>query len=255
MTEPKQDSYKTHQMATGGGGALGRYQELIVGSRSWGRLLYFELCLLLTNLPGALGLFLRKLLWPRLFGSCGQGVTFGAGVVLRHPKRIHLGQRVVISEGCILDARDPEQERVLVIGDDVNLANDVMLSAKRGCIEIGPRCGLGARAIIHSVAGNPVKLGADVVMGPLCYLAGGGDYHTDRLDIPIAQQGIKDLGGISIGDGAWLGARVTVVDGVSMGAGCIAAAGAVVTSDVPALAVVGGVPARVLKTRGEQGPA
>jgi len=251
MTAPQQESYKTHKMATQGGSALKRYQELIVGSPSWGRLIYFELCMLVTNLRGALGLMLRKLLWPRLFGSCGRGVTFGAGVVLRHPQRIHLGERVVVSEGCILDARDPDSGRVLVIGHEVNLANDVMLSAKQGRITIGDRCGLGARAIIHSVAHNPVTVGQDVVIGPLCYLAGGGDYHTDRLDIPIGQQGIKDLGGISIGPGAWLAAQVTVTDGVSVGAGAILAAGAVVTKDVPPLAVVGGVPAKIIKTRGE----
>jgi len=252
MAGPSQESFKTHKMATSGGSALGRYQELIVGSRSWGRLIYFELCMLVTNLRGALGLMLRKLLWPRLLGSCGSGVTFGAGVVLRHPHRIHLGERVVVSEGCILDARNPESDRVLVIGHEVNLANDVMLSAKQGSIAIGDRCGLGARAIIHSVARNPVSVGEDVVIGPLCYLAGGGDYHTDRLDIPIGQQGIKDMGGISIGNGAWLAAQVTVTDGVSVGAGAILAAGAVVTKDVPPLAIVGGVPARIIKTRGEQ---
>ncbi|MCB2225970.1 MAG: hypothetical protein KQH53_04765 [Desulfarculaceae bacterium] len=126
-----------------------------------------------------------------------------------------------------------------------------MLSAKKGSIEIKANCGLNARVIIHSVAGNPVRVAEGVVIGPLCYLAGGGDYHTDRLDIPIGQQGIKDLGGISVGSGAWLAASVTVTDGVSIGQGAIVAAGAVVTKDVPDLAVVGGVPAKIIKRRGE----
>ena len=105
--------------------------------------------------------------------------------------------------------------------------------------------------IIHSVAHNPVVIGPDVVIGPLCYLAGGGDYHTERLDLPIGQQGIKDLGGIKVEAGAWLGAGVYVLDGVTVGSGAIAAAGAVVASDAPPLAVVGGVPARLIKMRGE----
>jgi acetyltransferase-like isoleucine patch superfamily enzyme len=258
MAKPSQDQpahLKTHQMATGQGSALRRYQDLIVGSRSWGRLIYFELCQLFANLTGALGLFLRKLLWPRLFGSCGKGVMFGVRVVLRHPGRIHLGERVVVSEGCILDGRCPDTERAVVVGDDVNLANEVMLSAKQGYIEIGPRCGLGARVIVHSVAHNPVVIGPDVVIGPLCYLAGGGNYHTDRLDIPIGQQGIKDMGGIRVEEGAWLGAGVYVLDGVSVGSGAIAAAGAVVAADVPALAVVGGVPAKLIKMRTKEDSA
>jgi galactoside O-acetyltransferase len=244
---------KTHAAATQGGNALSRYQDLIVGHRSWWGLLYFEWCMLLQMAPGALGLMLRKLFWPRLFGSCGPGTVFGQGVVLRHPKRIHLGQRVVVSENCVLDARHERESRVLVLGDDVNLANDVLISCKDGTVEIGPRVGVGARTVIQSAEGNPVRVGADVVIGPLCYLVGGGNYHLDRLDLPIGQQGIKPDGGVSIGEGAWLGAGVRVLGGVSMGAGSVAAAGAVVTRDVPALGICRGVPARLAGMRGQEG--
>lgn len=253
MVDFNQGPYKTHQMATNGGNVLKRYEDLIVGSRSLSRLIYFELCMFFGNCPGALGLVLRKLLWPRLFGSCGNGVMFAAGVVLRHPGRIHLGKRVVVSERCILDGRSPDSDRVVVLGDDVNLASDVMLSAKMGKIEIGERVGIGAKTIIHSAAGNPVIVGPDVVIGSQCYIVGGGNYNTDRLDIPIGQQGIAHDGGVVIGQGAWLGAKACVLGGVNIGPGSIAAAGSVVTKDVPPYAVVAGAPAVVIKTRGEQG--
>lgn len=52
---------------------------------------------------------------------------------------------------------------------------------------------------------------------------------------------------VTIGDGAWIGARATLLPGVTVGAGAIVAAGAVVAQDVPPNVMVGGVPAKLIK--------
>jgi acetyltransferase-like isoleucine patch superfamily enzyme len=241
---------KTQAAVTGDGSALRRYQEVVVGTRGLGRTLYFELCAWLAPLPGAIGLALRQLLWPRLLGSCGKGVVFGQGVVLRHPRRIHLGARVVIGEGAVLDARSPERERALVLEDDVILAPQVVLSAKASTIRIGARSGLGPHTSIVATDGNDVTIGADCPIGPRCTLIGGGNYHTERHDVPIWRQGIKPGHHAVLEDDVWLGAGVTVLGGVTIGRGSIVAAGAVVARDVPPYTIAGGVPARTLKARG-----
>lgn len=254
-TEPDKNdewSLRTHRSATQHSGALRRYRDLIVGSRSWWTLIYFEWCMFFTNLAGALGLLLRALFWPRLFGSCGKKVFFARGMVLRHPGRVHLGHRVVFGENCVLDARNPHSDRAIVIEDEVTLSNDVMISCKEGTVRIGKRSGINARTAIHSAIGNPVDIGEDVVIGPMCYLVGGSDYNIDRLDIPISQQGTRPDGGLVLEDDIWLGAQATVLGGVRMSSGSVAAAGAVVTKDVPPRAVVRGVPAKVAFVRGEQ---
>jgi galactoside O-acetyltransferase len=135
----------------------------------------------LACIPGGLGLFLRRVFWPRLFGSCGKGVAFAANIILRHPHRIHLGDRVVISEGCILDARNDHSSHVVVFEDDVILSNNVMISCKDGSIHIGARTGINAQTIIQSTNQCPVSIGADVIIGPRCYIVGGGSYNTERL--------------------------------------------------------------------------
>src|SRR5690606_10235601 len=112
-------SKKSHDRVVSGGSALSRYQDLIVGSRSLKTLLYFEFCTWLTNFPGAIGLFLRKTFWPSLFGVCGKSVFFGKNITLRHPHRIFIGDRVVISDYCILDGRNDNSEKVIEIDDDV----------------------------------------------------------------------------------------------------------------------------------------
>lgn len=54
---------------------------------------------------------------------------------------------------------------------------------------------------------------------------------------------------VTIGHDVWIGARVTILDGVSIGTGAVIAAGSIVTKDVPAYSVVAGVPARIIKDR------
>jgi galactoside O-acetyltransferase len=191
------------------------------------------------------------LFWPRLFAACGQGVQFASNVLLRHPGRIWLGDNVIVSEGVILDARSPGSDRVLVIGDNVMLANNVSMNCKGGAIEVGANSGIGAQSILHSVAGCPLKIGRDVMIAPRCYLVGGSNYNTDDLQLPIRQQGIRPDGGSTIEDNVWLGAGSTVLGGVTIASGAIVAAGAVVNHDVEALAVVGGVPARMLRSRAD----
>ncbi|NEQ84957.1 MAG: maltose O-acetyltransferase [Moorea sp. SIO2I5] len=81
-----------------------------------------------------------------------------------------------------------------------------------------------------------------------CYI-GGGRYLSDRLDIPMMEQGVYSKGPVVIGDDVWLGAGAIVLDGVRIGKGCIIGAGAVVTKDLPDYAVAIGVPARVIRMR------
>ncbi len=75
------------------------------------------------------------------------------------------------------------------------------------------------------------------------------NHKFDRLDIPMLDQGFKDEQPVTICDDVWIGARVIILPGVTVGKGAIIAAGAVVTKDVPEYAIVGGNPARVIKMR------
>jgi len=240
---------KTHKTITGEGSALAKYQRVIVGGASLPYLLYFELCAWTGSLPGAAGIMMRKVLWPRLFGSCGKGVMFGDNVVLRHPRRIHLGNRVIIGEGAVLDARHDSEERVIELGDDVMLSVNVMISCKNGCVSVGENTGLSAHTVVHATNDCPVRIGRDGIIGPQCYLAGGGNYRFDRKDIPIREQGIRPDGGVTLENDVWLGARTTVLGGVTMRTGSIAGAGAVVSRDIPEYAICAGVPAKVIRQR------
>lgn len=85
-------------------------------------------------------------------------------------------------------------------------------------------------------------------MGPDVMILTSNHKH-DRLDVPMNQQGFPCPQKVMIGNDVWIGARVMILPGVRIGDGVIIGAGAIVTKDVPDYAIVGGVPAKILKYR------
>jgi acetyltransferase-like isoleucine patch superfamily enzyme len=228
-----------------------RYQAIALGQEGWFFLLKYELVMLLCNgLSGAAGLWLRKNLYPGLLGKAGRGVVFGRNISLRHPRRVQIGKRTIVDDGCVLDARSRETIGIS-IGSNTFLARDTIIACKGGTVKIGDRVGIGARTTIHSYTGNKVFIGNNVLIGPYCYIVGAGLYEMDRTDVPIVDQGVDLRGGVTIGDNAWLGARSTILDGITVGHDAVVGASAVVTRDVPPFAVVAGVPARIVRDRKE----
>lgn len=75
------------------------------------------------------------------------------------------------------------------------------------------------------------------------------NHNWENLNIPIMEQGYEERKNVYIEDDVWIGARVTILPGVTVGAHSIIGAGAVVTKDVPEYVIVAGVPAKVIKMR------
>lgn len=73
-------------------------------------------------------------------------------------------------------------------------------------------------------------------------------HNIDRVDIPMGKQGSR-VARVIIGDDVWIGMRSIIMPGVKIGNGAVIGAGAVVTKDVPDYAIVGGVPAKIIKYR------
>jgi acetyltransferase-like isoleucine patch superfamily enzyme len=226
---------------------LRKYQELVVGERGVFRLLRYEmLTTLLGGLPGVAGLGLRRLFYPWLLAAAGRNVVFGKGITLRHPGLIRLGADVVIDDGCVLDAKGSGHQGI-TIGAGVFVSRSTVLSCKGGSIELGDHVNLGIGCVILSE--SRVAIGDSCLFAAQCYLVAGGNHDFSRTDIPIIQQPSVSRGGITIERNVWLGARVTVLDGVTIGRDSVVGAGAVVTRDIPPFSIAAGVPARVLRSR------
>jgi acetyltransferase-like isoleucine patch superfamily enzyme len=114
-------------------------------------------------------------------------------------------------------------------------------------IAIGRNCSINEWVFIDGYGG--VEIGDDVRIAHGVSIV-SEDHGIDDLDLPIyLQQKIK--GKIVIGNNVWIGAGARITRSVRIGDGAVIATGAVVTKDVPAMAIAGGVPARVLRFRGE----
>jgi acetyltransferase-like isoleucine patch superfamily enzyme len=193
---------------------------------------------------GALGLVLRKVLYPALLGSCGRNVVFGQNVVLRHPHKIHIGDNVVIDDNCLLDAKG-STNRGITIGSGVFVGRNTILSCKDGDIELADGANLGFNCEVFSA--SRVRIGKRVLMAAYSYVI-GGDHDFSDPSISVLDQSRKS-DGVTVGDGAWIGAGAKILDGVAVGDHAIVGAGAVVRDSVAASAIAVGVPARIVGTR------
>lgn len=156
-------------------------------------------------------------------------------------------ETIRIGDGCFVapDARlFGEPGRGIVVGDGCSIAADVFM---HGPITLGRNISINASASLDGGA-KGIVIGDDtrIATGAALYAFDHGT-APDRL---VREQPVRSRG-IVIGVDVWIGANAGITDGVMIGDHAVVAMGAVVTRDVPAWAVVGGVPARIIGDRRE----
>ena len=122
----------------------------------------------------------------------------------------------------------------------------------QGNVRMGKDCSVQAYSIVIGY-GAPdeeqgiIELGEGVRIAPQVSML-SGNHRFEDLSVPIRRQG-HSFAPIKIGDDVWIAAGARIMAGVTIGKGCVVAAGAVVTKDLPNYSVAAGVPARIIKTR------
>lgn len=154
-----------------------------------------------------------------------------------------IGARAVIRSHSVIYAGN-------VIGDDFETGHGVLVREEN---EIGDHVSIGSHAVVehHVKIGNHVRLHTNVfvpeysVLEDGCWL--GPNVVLTNARYPLSRDAKQNLCGPIIQRGAKIGANATLLPGITVGANALVGAGAVVTRDVPAGAVVAGNPARVIK--------
>jgi acetyltransferase-like isoleucine patch superfamily enzyme len=183
-----------------------------------------------------------------LYGRASKGALLGRGVRFFNLPYICFGKFMKLGAGVYISALSKEG---IQMGNNVSIGaysriivstsfNDIGLF-----IKIGHNVGIGEFAYLGGAGG--LTIGNDCIVGQ--YFSCHPENHNfDNLDLPIRHQGVTRKG-IKIGNNCWIGSKVTILDGVEIGDGCVIAAGAVVQTSFPPNSVIGGVPARILKQR------
>ena len=128
-------------------------------------------------------------------------------------------------------------------GKNVNVEHKAFFHSGRD-ISIGDNSGIGVRANLSGriTIGTNVMMGKDVVIMTT-------NHKYDRIDIPMNQQGFQVEDPVEIGNDVWIGDRVVILPGVKVGSHSIIAAASVVTKNVEEYAIVGGNPAKIIRSR------
>lgn len=200
--------------------------------------------------------YLVSVIWSRFVSLCYGYLLFGVGKrAFVHPSskvicrnKISFGKNLSINRGCYIDALSREG---IKFGNNVSIGKYTTIECTgtlkdigKGLV-VGNNVGLGSHGFLGCAGG--VEIGSDTIFGN--YVSTHSENHNyESLELPIRLQGVNRKG-IKIGSGCWIGAKATILDGVVLGDGCIVAAGAVVRGVIAKNSIIGGVPAKILKTR------
>jgi len=177
---------------------------------------------LISSVPGQIGVLLRRR-WYRNKFNQAELPFIGTGCFFENPSNISLIGNVHIGNGAYFSV------------------------GERGKIEVGNRTSININVCINASIGGSIKIGQNCGIGPNVVMRSASHNYMSKEKL-IQSQG-HVFADITLGDDVWIGANAVILGGVVIGTGAVVAAGAVVTKDVPAYAVVMGVPARQSHSR------
>ena len=196
-------------------------------------------------IPTIIGIGIRGLLYRMIIPMEGM-CAIENNVRFRFANYINLGRGVYIDQGTYLHACpkgiEINDRSIVMHGAVLHVYN--FRNMPHSGIKIGKDCLIGEYSVIRGQGG--VTIGDRVYTSPFTQIIAVNHVFDDPKR-PFIEQGIT-AEGIVIEDDVWLGAGAIITDGIRVGKGAVVAAGSVVTKDVPPHTVVGGVPAKVIKT-------
>lgn len=189
-----------------------------------------------------------SLIYPPMYRSIYRIISDGFYTARWKWRFKSFGDKSRISKGC--EILNPED---ISIGNKVNISMFCMIESwhfpnkKHGSIIIGDGCNFGEYT--HITTTNKIEIGENVLTGRFVLITDNSHGKNDGTenDINPNAREVVSKGPVIIGNNVWIGDKVSILPGVSIGDGAIIATNSVVTHDVPKYAIAAGVPARIIK--------
>lgn len=173
-------------------------------------------------MPGITGSWARSFFYQKMFGNdC----------------------KLLVGSGCEFISR-----KAILFSGKIYIGRNCFFTAEGGRIIIDDGARLNVNCHINAAGGGTIHIGKDCMIGPNVVMR-SANHKFDRVDINMVYQG-HTYANIVIEEDVWLGTNVIVLPGVTIGKGAVIGAGSVVTKDIPNMAIAVGVPAKVIKYRG-----
>lgn len=165
--------------------------------------------------------------------KAGKDIIVGLGTRFNAPQYVVVGDNVKIGRDCVIECWSYYH------GGSTFLYEPLL--------QIGNNSAIGDRSHISCI--RRLVIGNSVLMGREIFITDNNHGSTSRseLDSPPYDRPLTSAGEVIIKDNVWIGDKVSIMPNVTIGKGAVIAANAVVTKDVPDYAVVGGVPAKIIK--------
>jgi len=177
---------------------------------------------ILSSIPTEIGVRVRRMAYRPLFKNCGKNLNIDSNVTILGFENIELGDNVSFMKNSYVYAHDGG---VLIIGNNFTMNSNSQLGASFGKIIIGNDCAIAPNCVLRA-----------------------SNHTFDNPDILFREQG-HTYGEIIIEDDVWIASNCVITANTKIGKTSVVGAGSVVTKDVEAYSVVGGVPAKIIKKR------
>jgi len=179
-----------------------------------------------------------------------KSIYVGRKVKVIEKRYLTFGNKSRLEEGVYIDALSKSG---VIIGSNVIIGRNSRIECTGGIQKIGKGIKIGDKSTFGNDcffgAAGGIDIGNDVIAGQFIRFHSENHNYND-LSIPIREQGVSNKG-IKIGDNCWIGAGAVFLDGAELGNGCVVGANSVVTKKFPDNSIIAGIPAKLIKKRGD----